>query len=439
LTTKDDANRVLVRDLKAHIGSNVNLLGRVTAKRDHGGIGFIDLQDRTGKVQLVVDDVKELPPFQGILHCQGVVIENDRALGAVEIHVKEIDVLAAPTIELAFDPETVPPPCDGGGPSMKTILDNRELSLRSTHNQAIVRINSELLAAVDSFLRGEEFFEIKTPKIVAGGTEGGAGLFEIRYFERVAHLAQSPQLFKQTLASTPIERVFEIGPAFRSEKHETGRHLNEFTSIDIEMAYPTDLTDIMDLFEDLIRAVVQHLSAACKEDIALLKAKMPKLDRRLPRIDFDTAKEIATGKRPSRARPAEHLSPEDELVVCDWALKEHGTEAVFVHSFPRWIRPFYTKPSGNPKKTESFDFLLRGLELSSGGLRIYDAQEIETSLKKKGLDPLQLSSYLRVFRGGCPPHGGFGIGLERFVQKLLALPNVRYASLFPRDRSRIEP
>jgi nondiscriminating aspartyl-tRNA synthetase len=295
------------------------------------------------------------------------------------------------------------------------------------------------LYALDDFLRSRDFVEIKTSKIVGGGTEGGSGLFEVKYFERVAYLAQSPQLYKQTLAATPLERVFEIGPAFRAEKHATIRHINEFTSIDVEMAFPQGMDELMDIQEDLIKHCIAHLSSRCQDIIDLLETGLPVIEGDIPRLDLDQAKEIVTGIKPTRSKPAQDLTPEEENKICQWARQNHKSEAVFVHSFPVSKRPFYTMRQENPRKTQSFDLILRGLEISSGSIRVHDPKILKANLERQGLNIESLSSYLEVFQFGCPPHGGFGIGLERLLQKLLNLPNIRYACLFPRDRNRIEP
>jgi len=319
------------------------------------------------------------------------------------------------------------------------VLDHRELSFRSQNHLAVVRIIAQTLATVDAFLQKREFVEIKTAKIVAGGTEGGAGLFEIKYFERAAFLAQSPQLYKQIMASTPLERVFEIGPVFRAEKHATGRHLNEFTGVDVEMAFPLGMDEVIGVGADLVRVVVENLRVSCASDIELLGSELPVVPESVPHLSLDEAKEVATGEKPNRSKPAEHLSPEDERAICDWAKRERGCDLVVVTGWPARSRPFYTMPGRSPGRSESFDLLLGGLEICSGGLRVHDPEILEFNLRKQGLDPDQMESYVRIFRTGCPPHGGFGIGLERLVQMILGLPNVRNASLFPRDRHRIAP
>jgi len=440
MTWQERSDRTLVRDLKDRDGATVTLLGRLVARRDMGGVAFADLLDRTGLVQLVLPGGMATPALQSVIRCSGVVAMNERAPRGVEVQVAELDVLSAPQVDLPFNPESLPSPCTEGGPKLETLLDHREVSLRSTKYLAVVRIASEILAAADDFLRYRDFVEVKTPKLVSGGTEGGAGLFEVKYFERSAFLAQSPQLYKQTMASTPLERVFEVGPVFRAEKHATGRHLNEFTGIDVEIAYPNDLRHLLSLIEGLVRAMGARLAERCQGELDMLGTKLPVLGEAFPVIDLDTAKEIATGQRPTRSNPAEHLSAAEEQTICEWALREHGSEGCFVTEWPTRFRPFYSLPcAGNRKKSETFDLLLRGLEMSSGGLRQHDAAALEEAIGRQGLDPAAMEPYLRVFRTGCPPHGGFGLGLERLVQKFLDLPNVRCGALFPRDRNRLAP
>ena len=431
--------RSLVSNLKSKSGEFVTLMGRVLSVRSHGEISFFDLVDRSGQIQCVVADGMEPPRSQSIVCIQGAVVEAAAADCEVELRVTETKVLDEPIDALPFDPGAIPAPGGDGGPGIGTLFDSRQISLRNQRHLAIVRFTSHLLAAVDRFFAANDFVEIKTPKIVAGSTEGGAGLFEIKYFERAAYLAQSPQLYKQTLASTPLERVFEIGSVFRAEKHETGRHLNEFTGIDVEVAYPGDLSNLMDLIEVFLREADREAKDRARLELESLDVSLPELGRPFPRLSLDEAITIATGHEPSRAQPADGLSPDQERAVCDWAAKEHGSDAVLVHGYPAFARPFYTEPGANPRLSASFDLLLCGLEISSGGLRIHRADRLEESIRRHGLSLERMSGYLGVFRTGCPPHGGFGIGLERFVQMLLGLPNVRYACLFPRDRNRISP
>jgi nondiscriminating aspartyl-tRNA synthetase len=434
-----DKDRILIKDLKSIIDSSATIRGRVTEIRDLGGISFIIVVDRSGLCQLVIDSRQKLPVLQSIVACTGRITANEKAPTGIEMYVEDLEVVSSPEKELPFNPARLNTPIRSDGPNIETLFNYRGLSLRSATHQSIVKLTSELLRAIDDFFRSRDFVEIKTSKIVGGGTEGGSGLFEVKYFERVAYLAQSPQLYKQTLAATPLERVFEIGPAFRAEKHATIRHINEFTSIDVEMAFPQGMDELMDIQEDLIKHCIAHLSSTCQDTIGILETELPKIDGDIPRLDLDQAKEIVTGVKPTRSKPAQDLTPEEEHKICQWALQHHNSEAVFVHSFPVSKRPFYTMRQENPRKTQSFDLILRGLEISSGSIRVHDPKLLKANLEKQGLNIESLSSYLEVFQFACPPHGGFGIGLERLLQKLLNLPNIRYACLFPRDRNRIEP
>lgn len=438
MTWTSNPDRTLIATLSGAVGGRVRVMGRVSAVRSHGTVNFVDVSDRSGKVQVVLGS-GALPSVHAVVACVGLVVENHRAPGGVEMQEAAFDVLSAPVDNPPFDPDRLPSPNDERSPAIDTLLDHRPISIRGPAQQAVIKLVSELLHAADECFRALDFVEIKTPKLVSGGTEGGAGMFEVKYFERAAYLAQSPQLYKQTLAATPLERVFEVGPVFRAEKHATARHLNEFVGIDAEVAYLRGLDDLMSLEETLVRSVVQHLASKAQPLLTAVRAQLPKVDVAFPRIDLNTAKELATGSRPSRTRPAEDLTPEEERAVGEWALRECGSDAVFVYGFPARTRPFYTMPSPGGRKSESMDLLLRGLEISSGGLRIHDAQQLEDSMRRHDVEPDSMGDYLSVFRAGCPPHGGFGIGLERFAQRLLELPNVRHASLFPRDRTRLQP
>jgi nondiscriminating aspartyl-tRNA synthetase len=434
-----DKDRILIKDLKTKLDSRETIRGRVMEIRDLGGITFIIIVDRSGLCQVVIDSSDKLPALQSIVTCTGGVTANEKAPTGIEMHVEDLEVVSAPERELPFNPARLNTPIRSEGPNIETLFNYRSLSLRSITHQSIVKLTSELLRAVDDFFRSQDFVEIKTSKIVGGGTEGGSGLFEVKYFERIAYLAQSPQLYKQTLAATPLERVFEIGPAFRAEKHATIRHINEFTSIDAEISFLQDMDELMDFQEDLLKHCINHLSSMCQDTIDLLETELPVIEKDIPRLDLDQAKEIVTGVKPTRAKPAQDLTPEEENKICQWALQHHNSDAVFVHSFPASKRPFYTMRQEDPRKTQSFDLILRGLEISSGSIRVHDPKLLKANLERQGLNIESLSSYMEVFQFGCPPHGGFGIGLERLMQKLLNLPNIRYACLFPRDRNRIEP
>jgi nondiscriminating aspartyl-tRNA synthetase len=434
------SNRILAEALRSKIGESVTIAGRVLATRDHGKVRFVDVFDRSGKLQVVLASEQEIPPAQSIIQCHGRVVENPNAPNGAEVQAETLTIVSRPTIALPFNPGLLAAPIHTQGPGLETLLDHRTLGFRSPPYFGILRVISEILAGVDEFCRQNGFVEIKTAKIVGGGTEGGANMFEIRYFDRAAYLAQSPQLYKQSIASTLVERVFEIGPAFRSEKHETSRHLNEFTGIDLEISFPTDMHALMDVEEALVQSILRRLQRECTQDLQIAGATLPRLPGAIPRFSLDEVKEIVTGQRPTRSKPAEDMTQEDERLICEYAAEKLGSDLVFVHSFPTRTRPFYTQPlPDNPRKSSSFDLVMRGLEVSSGSIRIHDPLRLEENLRKLGMDPESFAGYLEVFRTGCPPHGGFGMGLERLAARILDVPNVRYTTTFPRDRQRLTP
>lgn len=431
--------RSLINELPSRLGKEVMIKGRVISTREVGAVRFADLLDRSGRIQMVLDENIPLPPLQSIITCCGEVEQSEKAFSGYEIRARTISVIASPKGFNIFNPEEITSPLKEGGPSLERQLDSRHLALRSITQQSIIKITSEVLGAISAFLRREDFIEIKTPKLVNSGAEGGAGMFEVKYFEKLMYLSQSPQLYKQTLAASPLERFFEIAPVFRFEKHATSRHLNEFTGIDVEYAYPDDLEEIINLEVDLLFFISEHIRQTCRHELDLLGASLPVIDN-VPLLSLDEARELLTGEKPSRTRPATELSPAEEAELCRWAFEEHGSDAVAVHSYPAATRPFYIMPyPENPRRSMSFDLLVRGVELSSGGIRIHDFDLLEYNMKRKGLKIDDFGFYKEVFKHACPPHGGFGIGLERLVGKLLGFKNIRDSCLFVRDRLRVTP
>jgi nondiscriminating aspartyl-tRNA synthetase len=371
-----------------------------------------------------------------VLRISGPVVANEKAPGGFEVRATETEVLAEadPSLPVAVNQSTAEV-------GLETLLDNRMVSVRNLEIRDIFRVQDRILKHFADHMRGEDFTEIKTSKIIGTGTEGGTGLFEVDYFDSTVYLAQSPQFYKQAMVASGLERVFEIAPAYRAEKHETPRHLNEYISLDVEMGFIDRVEDLMDLEVRILTAIVEGLRADIgahfREDpFAARGLPLPTAEElsRIPRISHDEAKSIA--KEESGKRVFE-INPEAERDICTWAEREHGVGAAFVTGFPRRKRPFYTMPDG--QKTKSFDLLFRGLEITTGGLRLYRYDELLEALPKFGLSAEALADYLSIFKYGCPPHGGFAIGLERLTQKLLGLTNVKEATLFPRDRKRVRP
>jgi nondiscriminating aspartyl-tRNA synthetase len=363
---------------------------------------------------------------------EGTAAANEKAPGGVEVRVGKLSVLSLAAVDLPFPVNQEP-----GKTSLEAILDNRMISVRNPTILSIFRVQSTILERFAGHLRGEGFTEIKTSKLIGTGTEGGTGLFSVEYFDTKVYLTQSPQLYKQAMIASGLERVFEIGPAYRAEKHDTPRHINEFVSLDVEVAFIESEQELMDLETRILATVFSGIRECNQRELEAWKASVPDpgLCARIPRVSHDEAKEIVSREI---EKTVYEITPEGERALCEWAAKEAGIEAAFVYGYPRKSRPFYTFPAEN-NRTHAFDLLFRGLEVTSGGMRINRYDMLVENAKTFGLDPAGLSDYLSIFKYGCPPHGGFAIGLERLTQKVLGLANVKEAALFPRDRKRTKP
>jgi nondiscriminating aspartyl-tRNA synthetase len=423
--------RTLVSELPGLAGSTVSLSGWVHRVRDLGGVSFVLLRDRSGIGQLVFDAKPDVT-LESVIRVEGAVAANEKAPGGIEVRVKTMELIAAAAVDLPF-----PVNQDPAKTSLEAILDNRMISLRNPAILSIFRVQSTILRCFAEHLRSEGFTEIKTSKLIGTGTEGGTGLFAVDYFDTKVYLTQSPQIYKQALIASGLERVFEIGPAYRAEKHDTPRHINEFVSLDVEMAFIESEQDLMDLEARILSAIFTAIRQKNQRELDAWKAGVPDpaLCAKIPRVSHDEAVKIVgteTGKK------VYEIGPEGERTLCDWALKTAGIDACFVYAYPRKSRPFYTSPAEN-NRTKSFDLLFRGLEVTSGSVRINSYDLLVENLKAFGLNPEGFSDYLSIFKYGCPPHGGFAIGLERLTQKILGLTSVKEATLFPRDRKRIRP
>ncbi|MCG8452131.1 MAG: aspartate--tRNA(Asn) ligase [Spirochaetales bacterium] len=423
-------DRTLAQEAIGRIGEAVEVAGWVHRVRNLGGVVFVILRDRSGMIQLVTDG--EFPlPVESVIQARGTIAANDKAPGGAEVRLESYDVLAEAAPDLP-----VPVNQDPASLGLDAILDHRMISLRNPKIQSIFRIQATCVKAFGEFFRSQGFTEIKSSKIIGGGSEGGTNLFSMDYFGQTAYLAQSPQLYKQTMVASGLERVFEIGHAYRAEKHETPRHINEYVSLDIEMGFIESEKPLMEMERRFMAYLFETVAQENAQDLDVWGATVPSPEscENAPIISHDEAKAIfkaETGKR------ALDVNPEAERVLCDWAEREHGIPMVFVNAFPRRKRPFYTYPDG--QKTMSFDLLFRGLEITTGGRRINEYSMFQDALAKFGMTEQELGAYVDIFKYGCPPHGGFAIGLERITQKILGLANIKEATLFPRDRKRVSP
>lgn len=437
--------RTLISETPGKVGENVKICGWVNIRRDHGKLIFMDIRDRSGMIQtIIIPDEKEAYSSakyvrdEYIVEIEGLVKErpacsaNEKiATGKVELEVKKIKVLAEVKGELPFSVSE-----DDINLNLTTLLDNRIISLRNEKRKAIFKIYAKVLEAYAEAMRRGGFLEIKTPKIVSSATEGGANFFKIKYFSRSAFLAQSPQFYKQAGVGI-FERVFEIGSVFRAEPHFTSRHVNEYIGLDAEMGFIESLGDVMDELAKTMQYIFSSVKESCSDELQKYGAQIPEA-KEIPRLKLSEALKILDKEFGKKIEGID-IDPEGERLICEWAEKKYGSELVFLTHYPVSARPFYTMPSRDGKFTESFDLLFRGTEIATGGQRIHSYNKLVSNIKKCKLNPEQFKDYLENFRYGMPPHGGWGLGSERIVQKLLGLKSVKEAVLFPRDVKRLTP
>ena len=417
--------------------SQVTVAGWVEEIRNLGSIAFLILRDNKGTLQLTLLKNK-IPalfeqlislPRESVISVKGLCKENGKVRNGYEILPESVDILSVAEAPLPLGV------VDKVEADFDTRLDNRVIDLRKPETQAIFKIRNAVLAAAREYLGSQCFLEVHTPKIIASSSEGGTDVFKLHYFEKEAFLAQSPQLYKQGLMASGLDRVYEVAWYFRAEEHNTRRHLNESTAIDVEMAFIQDEDDVMRILEELVHAMWKRASE-CTEELEILKKTVivPKLP--FIRIPYDeVVKKIQ--QRQSLIQWGMDLSTEDEKLLGD-IMKEEGVDFYFITRYPLESKPFYTMPFGE-KYSRGFDLECKGVEISSGSQRIHDVVLLKKRLKACGLDPKDFEAYLKSFRYGMPPHGGFGFGIERFLMELLDISNIRECILFPRDRSRLTP
>jgi len=424
----------------------VRIQGHLQSMRDLGQIMFLVVRDGSATIQVVVDKAdlqtriralaSETPCiFTGTLKSPP---PKNGQQQRTELLLTEIEPLSAvthaPPVEIGKDSKI-----DNLGVS--TLLDYRPLTLRNEKVRAIFKIEAEILKAYRQYLNNQNFVEIHSPKIVATGTEGGAQLFKIDYFGRTAYLAQSPQFYKQIMVGA-FERVFEVGPVYRAEEHDTTRHLNEYISLDFEMGFIESEQDVIAMQVGLLRAIVAHLHEHCTRELAMYEAILPHIGATIPQIRLTEAQQLLSSQYGWVSESAD-LDGEGEKLLCNHFEKTEGSDLVYVTDYPHAIRPFYAMP-GAPLESgkagsKSFDLLFRGLEITTGGQRIHQYEALKESISSRGLNPEEFGDYLLCFKHGMPPHGGLAIGLERLAKQLLGLPSVKQTALFPRDINRISP
>ncbi len=420
-------------------GQNVRVNGAVHTIRDMGNVAFVILRKREGLIQSVYEkgiadfDLKEIKEAS-VIEIEGRLEENGKAPGGIEIRMEKLKILSEPSDErlpLAISKWKL-------NTSLAAKLNYRAIALRNIRERAKFCIQEGLTRAFRDFLYGQGFTEIHTPKIGARGAEGGANIFRLDYFHRPAVLAQSPQFYKQMMVGV-FDRVFETAPVFRAEKHNTKRHLNEYTSLDFEMGYIDGFEDIMAMETGYLQYAMELLERDYKKELKILDVALPDVTR-IPAVKFSEIKELVSEKYGHQMRNPFDLEPEEELLIGRYAKEEWDSDFVFVTHYPSKKRPFYAMDDPEDRRyTLSFDLLFKGMEITTGGQRIHDYRRLAEKMEARGMSEEGMGDYLDTFRHGMPPHGGLGIGLERLTMKLIGEDNVRETTLFPRDLSRLEP
>lgn len=430
--------RVWTADLAAHAGERVLLNGWLHHTRELKRVLFLLLRDGSGIAQVVVEapEARSLIaslPRESVLAIRGVVIASPAAPGGVEVHEPAIEVLATaagePPVEL-FRPEP--------GEQLPTRLDHAAVALRHPRVRAAHRLTAAAVEGFRATLRAHRFVEIATPKLVGEATEGGANVFPVDFFGRRAYLAQSPQLYKQMMAGV-FERVFETAPAFRAEPHDTARHLSQFLSLDAEMAFIEDHTTVMAMVTEVMRGMVAAV-AECETEVRLLGIEIPDVSPAIPHLHITEALALVSEATGEDVRREPDLAPAHERWLGTWARQMHGSDFLFVTGYPMTKRPFYTHPDpARPAYSNSFDLLFRGLEVVTGGQRLHQLSDYRRAMAVRGIPEAPFTGYLEAFAHGMPPHGGFALGVERWIARLVGAENVRETTLFPRDLHRLTP
>ena len=422
---------------KEDFGKSITVAGWVEDIRNIGSIAFVIIRDKKGTLQLtllkkktpeIFEKITSLPR-ESIVSVKGLCKENEKVRNGYEILPETFEILSVAETPLPLGV------VDKVESDFDTRLDNRVIDLRKQETQAIFKIRNTVIAAVHEYLRSHNFIEVHTPKIIASSSEGGTDVFKLKYFEKEAFLAQSPQLYKQMLMATGLDRVYEIAWYFRAEEHNTRRHLNESTAVDLEMAFINDEEDVMKVLEGLVHSMWKK-AGECKKELDVLNKKIvvPKLPFKRVKYD-DVIKKL--NKKGSKMAWGQDLGAEEEKLLGE-IMKDEGYEFYFITKYPLEAKPFYTMPEGD-KHSRGFDLECKGVEVASGSQRINDEKLLKERLKACNLNTKDFESYLKAFRYGMPPHGGFGFGIERFLMELLDIKNIRECILFPRDRTRLTP
>lgn len=435
--------RTLTRDLAAHIGETVTIQGWLHKKRLLGGLNFLTVRDRSGIAQNLIEDKDEIEKLRGlqigtVVSFTGLVVADDRAPGGAELHEVKVEVEVPVTDE---SPIEIDKPILHKPENLETLFDTRVIGLRNLQERAVFEIQSTLTRSMRDYFYDHDFTEMHTPKLLAEATEGGAEVFTMDYFGKTATLAQSPQFYKQMMVGV-FERVFEIAPVYRAELSATTRHMTEYTSIDGEMGF-VNLKDIQLFLSGFLRHAVDEVWVKHETELKRWNATKPLLIEEIPTLTMKEIHEKYSQATGENSVGEKDLRPDEERWICEYAKKNLGSEAVFVSEWPASEMKFYHKANDeNPAVADRVDLLFRGVEITTGSMREHKYDVVLQQLKDlTGGDPDDpgFAPLLAAMKYGMPPHGGFGMGLERVTQKLLGFNNVKEATLFPRDINRLTP
>ncbi len=433
--------RTLSSAVAEHIGQTVRIRGWLHKKRLLGGLTFINVRDRNGLVQVLIENKDEVEKLRGmqigtVLDITGTVVEEERAPGGAELHDPVVTVEVPVTEELPIE---IDKPLSHKSEHLDTLFEHRVLGVRNLQEQKIFRIRADLTRYIREFLQANEFVEIDTPKLLAGATEGGAEVFKVQYFDQVAILAQSPQFYKQIMVGA-FERVYEIGHSYRAEPSATTRHITELTMLDIEMAFVDSHQEVMDMVARMTKSALTRAYDEHAADLKSLNAPELKLSDTVPAFTIAQIHEMYTKATKTDTTHEKDLIPDEERWIAEHARKELGSDLVYAVDFPRVAGKFYHKFKDDDTVAWG-DLLFRGLEIATVPLRENHYEKMIEQMTAAGLDVNHegFKYYLQAFKYGLPMHGGCGFGIDRLVQKTIGLQNVKEATLFPRDINRLAP
>jgi len=436
--------RTLARELAEKINQEVTVSGWLHKKRLLGGLNFITIRDRSGLIQTLIEDKDEMEKLRGmqtgsVVSFTGTVVADERAPQGAELHdvkvVVEVPVNDEPPIE-------IDKPISHRPEHLDTLFENRVLNIRNVQEQKIFKIRASVTHYIREFLEENEFIEMDTPKLLAGATEGGAEVFKLDYFGQTATLAQSPQFYKQIMVGA-FERVYELNHSYRAEPSATTRHLTELTMLDIEMGFVKDHQEVLDMVGNLVQYTLKKVYEKHATDLKSLNAPELRLtaDGSIPRFTIAQIHEMYTKATKTDTTQEKDLIPDEERFICEYARKNFGTDLVFASDFPIKAGKFYHKFNHEDGTVYWADLIFRGVELSTAPLRENSYEKMIEQMKNAGMDVEHegFKYYLQGFKYGLPRHGGCGLGIDRFVQKIIGLANVKEACLFPRDVNRLKP